>query len=135
MVPLRTVTDALLTGLASDTGKNIGDSAAPSDTTMPYAVLYRLAGGAPFSSLDHGNQYAIVTLQVTSVGETPEQAEWMKDKVREGMLDLSNFTAPSGFRFEHVNLDLDGGVNRDDDLGTEPLFYGVDRFRLWVVPT
>lgn len=135
MVPLREVSAAVVAGLATDTGKNVGDSVAPSDTTLPYAIVYRIPGGGPFSSLDHGNQYATVTVQITSVGATAEQAEWMKDKARTAMLDLTNFTAPSGYRFAHVNCDLDNGVNRDDDLGTEPLFYGIDRYRLWVVPT
>lgn len=134
MVPLREVTAAVVSGLATATGKNIGDSVAPADTTLPYAIVYRLPGGAPWSALNHGHEYATVTLQITSVGALASQAEWMKDQARTAMLDLSNFTPPSGFRFEHVNPDLDGGVSRDDDLGTEPLFYGVDRFRLWVVP-
>lgn len=134
MVPLRTVTAAIVSGLATATGKNIGDSVAPDDETLPYAILYRLPGGGPFSAMDHGNQYAIVTLQVTSVGARADQAEYMKDKARTAMLDLTNFTPPSGFRFEHINCDLDNGINRDDDLGTVPLFYGIDRFRLWVVP-
>lgn len=133
MISVRAVTAAVVAGLEAATGKNVGDAVAPDDTTMPYAIVYRIPGGGPFSALDHGHQHAVVTIQVTSVGTTAVQAEWMKDKVRQAMLDLSTFTAPAGTTFAHVNCDLDNGVNRDDDLGTEPLFYGLDRYRLWIV--
>lgn len=135
MVPLREVVDELVSTIASDTGKGCGDSVAPDGATVPYTVVYRIPGGGPESSLDHGNQREVLTIQTTCVGVTAEQATWMQDKVRTVMLDLSGFTPPSGFTFAHVNLDLAGGVTRDDDEGTEPLFYAIDRYRLWVFPT
>lgn len=139
LVPTHDVVAAVVAGLASGTGKKFGDGVAPADTTFPYGIVYWLPGGGPdrtqIATIDHGHTRDWLDLQVSVWGQTAVQARWMLQKARETMLNLSNFTAPSGYAFSHVTLELPGGVNRDDSLGSEPLFQGVDRYQLWVFPS
>lgn len=128
----RVLTDEILSVVAAATGKQLGDGTAPDSPVFPYAVLY------PLPSPDHDGDLATPDrergwlYQVTSVGATREQAQWMADEVETAMEDET--FAPAGITVMDVETDTPGAVTRDDDtsLVTGPgdtasfLFYSVD---------
>lgn len=133
----RVLTDEILTVVAAATGKQLGDGTAPASPVFPYAVLY------PLPSPDHDGDLGTPDrdrgwlYQVTSVGATREQTQWMADEVETAM-DGETFS-PSGITVMDVENDTRGAVTRDDDTGviTGPgdtaafLFYSVDVYEFW----
>ncbi|GAA2084462.1 hypothetical protein GCM10009759_03510 [Kitasatospora saccharophila] len=94
----RVVSLAVQAALVASTGRSCGYGAVPlaadkpTGNTIPYSILMPLGGvssGPPFG--DQAGDARLV-YQVTSVGSTAEQAEWMADKVRAALLG----TTPSG---------------------------------------
>ncbi|WP_033819786.1 hypothetical protein [Kitasatospora sp. MBT63] len=88
----RVVSLAVQTALSTATGRSCGYGTAPTASdkptgvTIPYCVLYPLGGtssGPPFGDGDGDGR---MLYQVTSIGTTAEQAEWMSDKVRVALL-------------------------------------------------
>jgi hypothetical protein len=88
----REVSLAIQKTLATATGRSCGygtaptASSTPTGATIPYSVLYPLGvttSGPPYGD---GDADARVLVQVTSVGSTAEQVEWMADKVRAALL-------------------------------------------------
>ncbi|MFF8769066.1 hypothetical protein [Kitasatospora sp. NPDC015120] len=96
----RVVSLALRDALAAGTGRSCGYGAPPvaadkpTGNTIPYQVLYPLGGtssGPPFGDQAGDGR---MLYQLTSVGSTAEQAEWMADKGRAAVLGT---TAKGGF--------------------------------------
>jgi hypothetical protein len=116
------------TRIASQTSKNVGRGEAPSDTTTPYAVVYQLdEPDDPETAGSLGDPHAstVFEWQVTSVGSTAEQAEWMQHEVRKALLGWT----PSGA--SPVMRSGGQGTRRDD--GTQPAqFFAVDHFTSFV---
>ena len=80
---------AVVSRLSSQTGKNVGRAEAPSDVTLPYAVVYPLDEAADLDvngTLGDPHDTTVFEWQVTSVGGTAEQAEWMQQKVRSALV-------------------------------------------------
>ncbi len=131
---MRLLTNAVLTRLKTNSASiKIGDGQAPADDTRPYAVLYALD-----ETEEEGDMSSAVTVtgwfefQITSVGDTREQAEWLADLLRTLIL-ASNLT-PSGFRmFPWRNL-ITNLPDRDDDE-QPPLFYVTSTVEGFVAPT
>lgn len=120
--------DAIVTQLASSTGKNIGEAQAPASVVLPYAVIYPLSDEAKDGSLSNPVEIAVWAWQVTCVGSTMDQAQWMQHKVRQALLGWTPTVA--GLGTTPVDL-LDGaGVTRDDSI-QPPLFYSTDRFHAY----
>lgn len=118
---------AITARLVSSTGKKIGRVEAPSDKTLPYAVVYPLddTGDPDNGTLGDAHASAVFEFQVTSIGGTAEQAEWMAHKVRVALVGWS----PTG-DFGVVEKSGGDGTRRDD--GTQPaLFRAVDRFSVF----
>ena len=128
----RTATDAIISRLSTGTGKQIGDGAAPAAAVFTYAVVTPL----PDLSYDGPNNdwQADIEMvwQVTSVGETRSQAQWMQDACRDAM--LNGTITISSRAIMKVDLGGGGGVERDDDF-QPPLFYGVDIYNVMITPS
>lgn len=118
----RTVSLAVQSMLATATGRSCGYGTAPTSSSLPtgmatpYCVLYPLgstSSGPPFGDADAD---ARLLYQVTCVATTAEQAEWMADKVRSGMLAraaTAAYTYPisaAGYAVMTRELDKEEGV-------------------------
>lgn len=113
------------------TGKNIGDGEAPSDLTVPYAVLYSLDEPADpdrNGTLADAHATTVFEFQVTSIGDTAEQARWMQQKTRSVLVGWSPVV--SGLSCGPAARSGGQGVRRDD--GTQPArFFAVDTFTVF----
>ncbi len=131
---MRLLTNAVLTKLKTNSGSiNIGDGQAPADDDRPYAVLYALddaeRAGDMSSAVDVTGWFEF---QITSGGDTREQAEWLADLLR--TLILASSLTPSGFvMFPWRNL-VTNLPERDDDE-QPPLFYVTSVIEGFVAPT
>lgn len=137
MIERRLVTKALQELLSTATGKPCGTGALPQlggkPAEPPYSVLRSLPltlSGAPFSDLHEDSD---TLYQADCVARSHEQAEWLADRVRTGVLGrdergvwLHALTVP-GWSCYARDLDLDAGP--EDDAAATILFY-VIRFRL-----
>ncbi len=130
---MRILTSAVLTKLKTNSGSfKIGDGQAPADDTRPYAVLYALDEAereGDMSTIDVTGWYEY---QITTVGNTREQAEGLADLLRTLML-AANLT-PSGFSMFPFRKVVTGLPERDDDV-QPPLFYVVQTVEGFVAPT
>lgn len=111
----------------------VGDAQAPADVTLPYCIVYPL-GSATFDGSNLAADLdadAFPLYQVTSVGGTREQAEFMRDKVRDGLLGTS--LTVSGRRVGPVRLEDEQSVQVDFQV-TPHLLYAVDRMRVYSTP-
>lgn len=121
----RLATDAVKAKLATF-GLTVGDGQAPA-SAPPYVVVYPIAGGATSGTLGDLDRHAELMFQVTCVGTTREQAEWLENKAM-GLLGTGTVTI-TGRVVNRVSLDSFGGVLRDDTKSS-PLYMAVPRFRL-----
>lgn len=122
------VYSAIVTRIAAQTGKNIGRGEAPSDRTLPYAVVYPLDDTDNPTSLGDAHETTVYEFQVTSVGEYPLGAEWMQTQVRTALLGWT--PTVSGRSFGPVEKSGGQGTRRDDNV-QKPVFYAVDRFTVF----
>ncbi|WP_159073624.1 hypothetical protein [Streptomyces sp. RTd22] len=87
--------------LATSTGRSCGYGAAPTASSLPtgaatpYSVLYPVGSTSDGPPFGDASADARIIYQVTSVGTTAEQAEWMADKVRAGILTRT----PAGYTY------------------------------------
>ncbi|MFG3337004.1 hypothetical protein ACGFZZ_33920 [Streptomyces tendae] len=137
MIERRLVTSALQGLLAAATGKPCGMGVLPQlggkPAEPPYSVLRSLPltlAGAPFADQ---HEDADTVYQVDCVARTHDQAEWLGDRARTGVLGrdgrggwLHTLTVP-GWSCYARDLDLDAGP--EDDAAAAIVFY-VIRFRL-----
>lgn len=126
----RVLYDAIITRLETATTKNVGDHVAPTDLTYPYAVVYhRDETTGEMGTLGDPTVVGVIEWQVTSVGVTADQAQWMSYQSRVAL----NGWLPdvAGQSFNPVMVDGSNSVQRDDDVQPS-LFYAVDRFTVLV---
>ncbi len=126
----RTFYDAILAAAAT-AGFPVGDGKAPTGVTPPYAVIYPLDAADRNGPFNDPEADVIWEFQITSVGETREQAHGVADKVRTVLTPSA--ISVSGLRVLQVLIDLGDAVERDDDV-KPPLFYAVDIYRIWTTP-
>jgi hypothetical protein len=124
---VRAHTDAVIATLEA-AGLTVGDAEAP-DAVPPYVVVYPISGAGYTGRLTAPQDDAALIYQVTCVGVSREQAEWLADT---SMVLLGGF-AVTGRNIAYVSLDLSGGVQRDD-AQTPPVFYVTPRFRVMTTP-
>lgn len=117
--------EAIITQLASSTGKNIGKAEAPTTLTDPYAVVYPGDEDDLDWNLADLNDLTYFNWQVTSVGSTMDQTLWMQQKVRAALLGWQPTVA--GITCGAVLRDGGQGLRRDDKV-QPPKFYSVDLF-------
>ncbi len=130
----RTLTDELISVVATGTGHQIGDAEAPAAPVLPYAVLYPIPSPAHSGDLSLPDRDRTWSYQFTSVGQTREQAQGMADKIQDS-IETDTF-APTGITIMGLEVAVRGSVERDDDSTkvTGPgetatnLFYSVDTY-------
>jgi len=125
---LRTHTDAVITRLQA-LGVTVGDAQAPTGNP-PYVVVYPVTGGDTYGPLGAQNDDAELIYQVTCVGTSRQQAQWLADKA---MGLLSGITV-TGRSLPLVTVETVPGVMRDDDV-QPPIFWAAPRFRLFSTPS
>jgi len=126
----RLLYNAIVTRLVTQTSKPVGNAVRPDGATAPYAVVYPLPDRATFGTLTDANQISLQLFQVTCVGDTMEEAQWMQQKTRLALLGW--VPSVTGWVPNRVELDQGSGVIRDDDGPV--VFYTTDRFSLYVDP-
>lgn len=127
MISVRKFTEDLISALTSIGGLKVGRGQKP-DGDPPYAVVYGIPGGRTAGTLDDPHEDAEMVYQVTCVGTTSEQAEWVTDRA----LGLAKGFPATGLIVSDVEVFLPG-IQRDDDV-TPPLFYATPRFTFRVTP-
>lgn len=125
---LREHTDGVITALQG-LGVAVGDAEAPSGVAPPYCVVYPIPGGDTYGTLGAPNDDAELVYQVTCVGVSRKQAEWLADKA----LGLLAGLSITGRSVPVVSLDSAPGIQRDDTK-SPPLFWAAPRFRLTTTP-
>ncbi|TQK44408.1 hypothetical protein FBY35_5912 [Streptomyces sp. SLBN-118] len=106
---------ALATGRSCGYGTAPTSSSLPTGAATPYSVLYPVGSTSDGPPFGDASADARVVYQVTSVATTAEQAEWMADKVRAGMLARTalGYTYPiaaAGYAVMSRELDKEEGV-------------------------
>lgn len=126
-------TDAVIAALEAQL--TVGDAVAPKGAGRQedgdfskYVVVYRITGGNRSGNLDDPDGDGEFIYQVTCVGESRQQAEWLVDKAEELLANVALEDRDVTVR-PHSNP----GVLRDDTV-TPPIFYATPRFRLKTTP-
>jgi hypothetical protein len=130
VVDPRIATDGIRAKLATF-GLTVGDGQAPTGPP-PYVVVYPVAGGRTTGTLGDLDGDAELVFQVTCVGMSREQAQWLENKTL-GLLGVGTVTI-TGRIVNRVSLEGFGGIFRDDTK-SQPLFMAVPRFRVLSTPS
>lgn len=125
----RAETEALLAALRV-VHSRVGDAVAPADTTFPYAVLYPAGSGSLSGPVSDANADSSSLFQITCVGITRVQAQWLADKLRPVALGPLTIT---GRKVMQSYLETSQPVRRDDS-SSPPLFYTADVVRIPTTP-
>lgn len=128
----RLQTNAIIARLEDQTTRPVGDAQAPADTTRPYTVVYSLDDDPGEASQTDPHMVANPAFQVTSVGDTRDQAQWMQKQARDALLGWVPIV--TGYRSGPVEGLLSGRIQRDPDI-EPPLFSAVDRFTFRIQAT
>jgi hypothetical protein len=128
-VPIRPVTQAIIDHLAT-VGIGIGDGQAPPGG-FPYFVVYTLDDAERSGPMSDGQADVTHNQQITTVGETQEQAQLALDDGRARMRDET--LAIPGRIVHLVEVEEGGGIERDDDESPS-LFYCVDVYSILTGP-
>lgn len=133
-IQFRAHTDAVIAALVAG-GLLVGDGTAPQDggrqedgSFVQYVVVYRIPGGSRSGNLDDPYGDAEFIYQVTCVGSSRRQAEWLADKA-EVLLAGVTVTGRQISVAPHGNP----GEAREDDV-TPSIFYMTPRYRLRTTP-
>jgi hypothetical protein len=135
-------TDAVIAALET-AGLLVGDGEKPvgggwedaprESDFVPYVVVYSLLGGTTDGTIADPDDDAWPVFQLTSVGGTRGQAEWIGDVARSVMLSGSLVKVIGTRRCLRVLIDVLGGAQRDDS--EQPaIFYVPERYRLSTTP-
>ena len=127
---MRVLTDKVLTQLGSG-GRRIGDAHTPSNSTRPYAVLWPLFAVDFDGNLKAQDLDAWWNYQVTSVGDTREQAQGLADELQATIKAAYTVT---GYVVGPVEIADVLPVERDDAV-QPPVFYQSCTVRIFVTPT
>ena len=133
----REVTNAVI-ALLEAAGITVGDGTA-ADCEKPYTVITtvsgpRYEGPMDNTEIDGSNRY-----QFSSVADTRDQADWLREKVRVELtvqaLDAQFVTDAVAQRTMLLILDIPRGTRRDERGLPEPVFMAVDQFLINTTPT
>jgi hypothetical protein len=133
---LSPIIDACI-AVAEDTGVDVGDGVAP-DCPKPFIVVSAVSSRRYDGPLSDGEADSADRIQFACVGNTREQADWARDKLR---AVLTSATLDSKFNINgadrrtlRVILDIPRGVQRDDRGLPEPIFTGIDQYLIETTP-
>jgi hypothetical protein len=148
LASLRTHTDAVVDALnvtiktfdagapnlnETPTGDGWGWQGVPGTAKFkPYRVVYPLAGGMFDGPLGCPDDDASLTWQVTCVGATRSQCEWVADETNEILIGQPLTVA--GRFISRVWADMAGGGARRDDTVQPPVFIATPRYRVESTP-
>lgn len=134
MVDPRKTTDAVISLIDAVTTVPVGDH-VPSDSALPYVVVYTQSGGLTDGTLDDVNDALVLPIQLTVVSGRRDQCQWLQNLTRQAM--LSETLTVDGYALFRVMLVVPSGVQRDDELGEAAgrRFYTTDLFHVSVVPS
>lgn len=141
LASLRTHTDAILAKLVSTTIL-VGDGIKPANAGWlgkpgeqlftPYMILYPAFGtfdgtiGAPSDDAD-------LEYQITCVGETRVQAEWVADAAIAALVEQT-VTVTGRSSNQRITL-VDAGAARRDDAVLPSVFFATPRIAIYTTPT
>jgi hypothetical protein len=130
----RTRDNAILAWLNTELDRTVFDGyvGPRDDSALPYAVMYAAGHGRLDGPVGAPHEDDDPLIQITSVGGSREQAQWMAGKVRHAFLD-PGLTITGRALLEPVELVLSLPVRRDDQVNP-PLFYVVEQFRVRTTP-
>lgn len=139
MIPsARTHNDAVI-GTLEAAGLTVGDGEDPTSpfgwagvpgqsVFAPYVIVYPLSGELD-GSLGCPDTDGDLSWQVTCVGSTREQCDWLLDTTVTALVGTGTLTV-AGRSIPRVRLETPGGTRRDDS--TDPaLFIATPRFAAW----
>lgn len=130
----RELTDDVIAILTAG-GLTVGDAQAPANVPAGagYVVVYPLAGGTVNGPLANPSDDADVPYQLNSLGTSRRQAEGIADRARTLMLSATNWSLP-GRVVSCVDIEMLGGVRRDDDTAAPAKFYTTDQYVITTTP-
>lgn len=117
---MRTTTDAVITALTAGP-LTVGDGSGER-LSAPYVVVHPI-GDTLGGTLAAAWGEAQSGVQVTCVGESRKQAEWLAERVTALLLAATDTLG-------HVEVLTSGPVTRDDGTGAPSLFLAYPRFRI-----
>ena len=131
----RELTTALIALLELATDRPWGDGKAPGQSApeVPYGIVYAIAGGGVDGGFADPHTDATFVYQLSSVGATREQAEWLADRARRAVLGrdptgaLLFPLAAADLLVIYRDADSVGGVERDGGF-----FTAADRYSFLV---
>ncbi len=130
--PGRQHVTAVLQLLNQTEGLNVFDAWVGPNPAKPYAVVYPDPGKAIPTNLPQNlSDWVETVFQVTSVGDTRDQAMWAAEKVSLALLDVS--PTITGRACGSIQQESAQNVLRDDKVKPEA-FYTVTTWRLYSVP-
>ena len=115
---------AAVTTQLETTGKAVGQAISPGGNP-PYMVLYPSSDAGSEGSIADPHQIVTQTFQVTAVGDSMEEAQWMQEEARGVLVGWTPGITGAAL----VQLDFGSGVFRDPD---GPVFYSTDRYRVFI---
>lgn len=134
---VREHTDGLIAALEA-LSLEVGDGQAPEGhgrqpdgTFLPYVTAYSIPGGDRSGTLDAPDEDATLIFQLTCVGESRKQAEWIAD-IALGLLGTYTFEV-EGRKIPRVYLVTNPRVRRDDSI-TPPVFIATPRIGIMSTP-
>lgn len=120
--------------LVEGTGFDVGDGQKPTDDDgrpYPYSVVYSLPDFSMSGPWSDGQVDRVHQLQVTTVGETADQARRLQDKnrstVRSGTMTVAD-------RQVQLIEKAEGGRGAREDPDQPPLFSAVDIWKVYTTP-
>ena len=127
---MRLLTDQVLTA-ARSTSRLVGDGQAPAAATRPFAVVYPLYVSERDGPMDDDTADGWWQYQVTSAGDTREQAQGLSDELETAILGYT--LTVSGYVIGPTKRAERLPIERDDDV-QPPLFYQSITFSIFVTP-
>lgn len=100
----------------------------------PYRIVYPLVGGEFDGPLGCPSDDASLIFQVTCVGATREQCEWVVDNTNEVLVEQAASLVIPGRFVIRVWADMAGGGARRDDEVQPPVFIATPRYRVDSTP-
>ena len=94
---------------------------------LPYRIVFPISGGVFDGPLGCPSDDASLTWQVTCVGATREQCEWVVDATHASLVEQTLTVA--GRSIDRVWSDMAGGGARRDDEVQPPVFIATPRYR------
>ena len=123
--------------IAKATDTPVGDGVAP-DCDKPYIVISSVSSPPYTGPLSDGEADSSDRVQFSSIGETREQADLVRDSIRTALtysaLDTEFVTASANRRTLNLRLDVPRPLERDDRGLPSPIFISVDQYLIETTP-